>query len=165
MLNCFTPDTLAVGARERGCLMCRHLDTQSLSPIATDTRLPSFGSDIHEMKRLLTLLLVCSLLPVGQVLAADLDAPYTPTRAEWLRSYLAENIQIDTDSWALRVRVMVTVVNKTQQVLITLKPANGEKKPTQEERDFYVKSVTDIVKHALERYPWSKDLNVKVMFV
>ncbi len=111
------------------------------------------------------MLLVCALLPAGQALAADLDAPYTPTRAEWLRIYLAENIKIGTDSWTLRVRVMVTVVNKTQQVLITLKPANGEKKPTPEERDVYINSVADIVKRALESYSWSKDLNVQVMFV
>ena len=117
------------------------------------------------MKKLLTLLLVFALLPTGQALSADLDAAYTPTRAEWLRLYLAENIKITTDDWPLRVRVMVTVVNKTQQIMITLKPAQGEKKPTKEERDACVKSVTDVVRHALEGYPWSKDLKVSVLFV
>lgn len=117
------------------------------------------------MKRLLTSLLFCAMLPVGSALSADLDAPYTPTRAEWLRIYLAENIRIGTDSWPLRVRVMVTVVSRTQQVLITLKPALGEKKPTQEERNGCVASVTDLVKHALESYPWAKDLKVSVLFV
>lgn len=122
-------------------------------------------SDLSEMKKLLTLLLVFALLPTGQALSADLDAAYTPTRAEWLRLYLAENIKITTEDWPLRVRVMVTVVNKTQQVMITLKPAQGEKKPTKEERDACVKSVTDLVRHALESYPWSKDLKVSVLFV
>jgi len=117
------------------------------------------------MKKLLTSLLFCALLPAGQAGSADLDVPYTPTRAEWLRTYLAENIRIGTDSWPLRVRVMVTVVNKTQQVMITLKPAIGEKKPTPEEREACITLVTDIVKHALESYPWSKDLKVSVLFV
>jgi hypothetical protein len=117
------------------------------------------------MKKLLTLLLFCALLPAGQALSADLDAPYTPTRAEWLRIYLAENIKIATDDWPLRVRVMVTVVNKTQQVMITLKPAMGEKKPTREEQEGCISAVTGIVKHALESYPWSKDLKVSVLFV
>ena len=120
---------------------------------------------MHQMKKLLTSLLVCILLPAGQALSADLDAPYTPTRAEWLRLYLAENIKLNTDSWALRVRVMVTVVSRNQQVMITLKPADGEKKPSREERDAYVAAVTDMVKRALDNYPWSKDLKVNVLFV
>jgi hypothetical protein len=120
---------------------------------------------MHQMKKLLTSLVVCILLPAGQALSADLDAPYTPTRAEWLRIYLAENIKITTDSWPFRVRVMVTVVDKNQQVLITLKPADGEKKPTKEERDAFIASVTDMVKRALGSYAWSKDLKVSVSFV
>jgi hypothetical protein len=117
------------------------------------------------MKKLLTSLIVCVLLPAGQALSADLDAPYAPTRAEWLRLYLAENIKINTDSWALRVRVMVTVANKNQQVLITLKPADGQKKPTNEERDASIAAVTGMVKRALGNYAWSKDLEVSVLFV
>ena len=117
------------------------------------------------MKKLLTSLAVCILLPAGQALAADLDAPYTPTRAEWLRVYLAENIKIVADSWPMRVRVMVTVVNKTQQVFITLKPADGEKKPSREEQAACIASVTGTVKCALEGYAWAKDLKVSVSFV
>jgi hypothetical protein len=117
------------------------------------------------MNKLLTSLVFCILLPAGQARSADLDAPHTPTRAEWLRVYLAENIRISTDSWPLRVRVMVTVVNRDQQVLITLKPADGEKKPTKEQRDALVASVTDMVKRALASYAWSKDLKVSVSFV
>ena len=120
---------------------------------------------MRQMKKLLTSLIVCILLPAGQALSADLDAPYTPTRAEWLRVSLAETIKISTDSWALRVRVMVTIVNKNQQVLITLKPADGEKKPTKEQRDAAVASVTEIVKRTLGSYAWSKDLEVRVSFV
>jgi len=120
---------------------------------------------MHQMKKLLMSLVFCVLLPAAQALSADLDAPYTPTRAEWLRVYLAENIKITTDSWPLRVRVMVTVVNKNQQVLITLKPAYGEKKPTKEEQDASIASVTDMVRRALESYAWSKDLKVSVSFV
>ena len=120
---------------------------------------------MRQMKKLLTSLVVCILLPAGQALSADLDAPYTPTRAEWLRVYLAENIKISTDSWPLRVRVMVTVVNRDQQVLITLKPAGGEKKLTKEERDASIASVTELVKRALGSYAWSKDLRVSVSFV
>jgi hypothetical protein len=122
-------------------------------------------NDIRPMKKLLTSLLVCILLAAGQAVSADLDAPYTPTRAEWLRVYLAENIKITTDSWPVRVRVMVTVVNRSQQVMITLKPASGENKPPQEDRDAYVRSIADLVKHALESYPWSKDLKISVLFV
>ena len=110
-------------------------------------------------------LFVCILLSAGQALAADLDAPYTPTRAEWLRVYLAENIKITTDNWPLRVRVMVTVVNKTQQVMITLKLADGQKKPSKEERDASIAFVTGMAKRALENYAWSKDLEVSVSFV
>jgi hypothetical protein len=117
------------------------------------------------MTKLLTLLLLCALLPAGPALSADLDAPFTPTRAEWLRIYVAENIRLATDGWPFRVRVMVTVVNRTQQVVITLKPAIGEKKPTPEERDAYVKAVTDMAKQVLEGYPWAKDLKVSVLFV
>lgn len=120
---------------------------------------------MRRMKRLLTSLIVCILLPAGQALSADLDAPYTPTRAEWLRLYLAENIKIGTDSWPLRVRVMVTIVNKSQLVLITLKPADGQKKPSTEERDAAIASVKGMVKRALENYAWSKDLAVSVSFV
>lgn len=117
------------------------------------------------MKKLLTSLLLCALLAAGPALSADLDAPFTPTRAEWLRIYVAENIKIGTDGWPFRVRVMVTVVNRTQQVLITLKPAIGEKKPTAEEQVAYVKAVTDMAKQVLEGYPWAKDLKVSVLFV
>jgi hypothetical protein len=60
---------------------------------------------------------------------------------------------------------MVTVVNKTQQVMVTLKPAIGEKSLTREERDALVASVTDAVKRALASYTWSKDLKVSVSFV
>jgi len=120
---------------------------------------------MRTMKKLLTSLVVCILLPAGQALSADLDAPYTPTRAEWLRIYLAENIKISTDGWPFRVRVMVTVVDKSQQVLITLKPADGEKKPTREERDVFIASVADMVKRVLGSYAWSKDLKVSVSFV
>jgi hypothetical protein len=122
-------------------------------------------NDMHPMKKFLIALFVFALLPAGQALSADLDAPYTPTRAEWLRVYLAENIKISTDNWPLRVRVMVTVVNRSQQVMITLKPASGENTPPPEDRDVYVRIVTDLVKHALESYPWSKDLKVSVLFV
>jgi len=117
------------------------------------------------MKKLLTSLLFCALLPAGQAGSADLDVPYTPTRAEWLRTYLAENIRIGTDSWPLRVRVMVTVVNTNQQVMITLKPADGEKKPTREQREACIASVTEMVNRALASYAWSKDLRVSVSFV
>jgi hypothetical protein len=120
---------------------------------------------MHMMKKLLTSFLVCILLPAGQAFCADLDAPYTPTRAEWLRVYLAENIRIVTDSWPLRVRVMVTVVNPNQQVMITLMPAYGEKKPTDEQRDALIVFVTDMAKRVLGSYAWSKDLQVTVSFV
>jgi hypothetical protein len=120
---------------------------------------------MHPMKKRLMSLIVCLLLASGQSLAGDLDAPYTPTRAEWLRVYLAENIKITTDNWPLRVRVMVTVVNQNQQVMITLKPADGEKKPTREQRDACIAAVTDIVTRALASYAWSKDLKVSVSFV
>lgn len=120
---------------------------------------------MHQIKKALVSLAVCILIPGGQAVSADLDAPYTPTRAEWLRVYLAENIKINTDGWPLRVRVMVTVVNKDQLVLITLKRAEGEKKPTREEREAFIASVTDMVKRALGSYAWSKDLKVSVLFV
>jgi len=120
---------------------------------------------MHQMKKRLMSFLVCILLSAGQSLAADLDAPYTPTRAEWLRVYLAENIKITTDNWPLRVRVMVTVGNQNQQVMITLKPADGEKKPTRGEQDGCIAAVTDIVNRALASYAWSKDLKVSVSFV
>ena len=117
------------------------------------------------MKKLLTLLLLCALVSAGPAVSSDLDAPFTPTRAEWLRIYVAENIRLGTDGWPFRVRVMVTVVNRTQQVMITLKPAAGEKKPTAEERDFYVNAVADMAKQVLEGYSWAKDLKVSVLFV
>ena len=117
------------------------------------------------MKKLLTTLLICVLLPAGHALAADLDAPYTPTRAEWLRVYLAENIKISTDSWPVRVRVMVTVANASQQVLITLMPAHGEKKLSGEEREAFVALVTDMAKRVLDGYAWSKDMKLSVTFV
>lgn len=117
------------------------------------------------MKKLLTSLLVCALLPAGQAFSADLDAPYTPTRAEWLRIYLAENIKISTDTWPVRVRVMVTVANKSQQVLITLMPAYGEKKLSRKEREAFIALVTDAAKRVLEGYAWSSDLKLSVSFV
>lgn len=117
------------------------------------------------MKKLRTLLLAFALLPAGQALSANLDVPYTPTRGEWLTLYLAENIKVVTDDWPIRVRVMVTVVDKTQQVMVTLKLARGEKKPSPEERDASVKAVTDLARRAIESYPWSKDLKVSVLFV
>jgi hypothetical protein len=60
---------------------------------------------------------------------------------------------------------MVTVVSNNQQVLVTLKPADGEKKPSKEQRDFMISSVTEIVTRALGGYAWSKDLKVTVSFV
>ena len=117
------------------------------------------------MNKLLTSSALCILLCAGQALSADLNAPYSPTRAEWLRVYLAENIKTKTDGWPLRLRVMVTVVSNNQQVLVTLKPADGEKKPSKEQRDFMISSVTEIVTRALGSYAWSKDLKVTVSFV
>lgn len=117
------------------------------------------------MKKLLASLLICVLLPAGHAFSADLDAPYTPTRAEWLRIYLTENIRTSSDTWPVRVRVMVTVVNKNQQVLITLMPAYGEKKPAREERQIFIALATDLAKRVLEGYAWSKDLQVSVSFV
>lgn len=120
---------------------------------------------MQRMKKPLTSLVVCVLLLAGQARSADLDAPYTPTRAEWLRVYLAENIKIITDSWPARIRVMITVVNKNQQVMITLMPAYGEKKPTREQRDTYIGIVTDMARRVLDSYAWSKDLKLDVSFV
>jgi hypothetical protein len=120
---------------------------------------------MQEMNKLLKSLAFCILLCAGQALSADLSAPYPPTRAEWLRVYLAENIKTTTDGWPLRLRVMVTVVSNNQQVLVTLKPADGEKKPSKEQRDFMISSVTEIVTRALGSYAWSKDLKVTVSFV
>ncbi len=117
------------------------------------------------MKKLLTTLALCILLPAGPAFSTDLDAPYTPTRAEWLRVYLAENIKIVTDDWPVRVRVMVTVVSKNQQVMVTLKPADGEKKLTREQREACIASVSEMVNRALASYAWSKDLKVSVSFV
>ena len=117
------------------------------------------------MKKLLTSLIFCLLAPMGNALAVDLDAPHTPTRAEWLRVYLAENIRIVTDDWPMRVRVMVTVVQGNQQVLITLKPAIGEKELTREQRDAAVTSVAEAVKRVLRGYAWAKDLKVDVLLV
>jgi hypothetical protein len=120
---------------------------------------------MQEMKKLLASSFVCILLAAGQALSADLNAPYAPTRAEWLRVYLAENIKITTDGWPLRLRVMVTVVSDSQQVLVTLKPADGEKKPGKEQRDFMISSVTEVVTRALAGYAWAKDLKISVSFV
>lgn len=117
------------------------------------------------MNKLLTSSALCILLCAGQALSADLNAPYSPTRAEWLRVYLAENIKTKTDDWPLRLRVMVTVDSNNQQVLVTLKPSGGEKKPSKEQRDFMISSVTEIVTRALGSYAWSKDLRVTVSFV
>jgi hypothetical protein len=117
------------------------------------------------MKKLLTTSIVCVLLYAGQALPADLDAPYTPTRAEWLRVYLAENIKITTDAWPLRLRVMVTVVSSDPQILITLKLADGESKPSKEQRDFMISSVSEIVTRVLESYSWARDLKISVSFV
>lgn len=117
------------------------------------------------MNKLLTSSALCILLCAGQALSADLNAPYSPTRAEWLRVYLAESIKTKTDDWPLRLRVMVTVDSNNQQVLVTLKPADGEKKPSKEQRDFMISSVTEIVTRALGSYAWSKDLRVTVSFV
>ena len=117
------------------------------------------------MKKRLMSLAICTALAAGQALSADLDAPYTPTRAEWLRVYLTENIKITTDDWPLRLRVMVTVVNSSPQVLVTLKPADGEKKPSREQREFMISSVADAVTRALGGYAWAKDLKVSVSFV
>ena len=117
------------------------------------------------MNKLLTSSALCILLCAGQALSADLNAPYSPTRAEWLRVYLAENITTKTDDWPLRLRVMVTVDSNNQQVLVTLKPSGGEKKPSKEQRDFMISSVTEIVTRALGSYAWSKDLRVTVSFV
>lgn len=117
------------------------------------------------MNKLLTSSALCILLCAGQALSADLNAPYSPTRAEWLRVYLAESIKTKTDDWPLRLRVMVTVDSNNQQVLVTLKPADGEKKPSKEQRDFMISSVTEIVTRTLGSYAWSKDLKVTVSFV
>ena len=114
---------------------------------------------------LLTLMFICAVLPVGQVLSADLGAPYTPTRAEWLRVYLGECIRTWTDAWALRVGVNVFVKNDDQQIIVTLTAANGEKQPEQHVRDGYVSSVTGFVRGALEHYPWAKGLKIVVQFV
>lgn len=117
------------------------------------------------MKKLLTSLIFCLLVPAGSAFAVDLDAPYTPTRAEWLRVYLAENIRIVSDDWPMRVRIMVTVVQGNQQVLVTLKPSIGEKELTREQRDAAVASVAEAVKRVLGSYGWAKDLRVDVLFV
>ena len=67
---------------------------------------------------------LCALILVGPVCAAGLDAPYTPTRAEWLKQSVSSGISEQFNAWARRLAVSVVVFSDRNEVIVTLTEAN-----------------------------------------
>ena len=98
-------------------------------------------------------------------LAIDLSAPYSPTRSEWLQSTLYRQVTQVTDSWRRRVGVSVIVIQKDQQLVVTITSANGQAEPTQQERASYVNIVESISKSVVANFDWAKEIKIVVQFI
>lgn len=62
---------------------------------------------------------------------AELDLPYQPTRAEWLRLTLRDTIRSTVDLRRLRVNVGVVVESDGTEVPVTLTESSSESQPTE----------------------------------
>jgi hypothetical protein len=115
--------------------------------------------------KLRTLFLALNVsLAAFPALAADLSAPYSPSRAEWLQVTLYDRITQTTDLWQRRVGVAVVVFPQEQQVSVVISNADGQPAPTEQERAFHVRHVEKLVKGLLSDHEWAKDLKVAVNF-
>jgi hypothetical protein len=110
----------------------------------------------------LTLLLAASCVCPR---AADLDQPYQPTRAEWLKVAISGAVRESIGSWGLRVSVAVAVVKDVGEVAIVVTEANGQRSPSERVKAEYVKTVRLAAQSVMQRYEWSRDLKLSVVFV
>lgn len=116
--------------------------------------------------RLSSLFFAFAMLIAGtSALGADLSAPYTPTRAEWLQSKLYSRITQITDAWQRRVGVSVVAFQKEQQVVIIITSANGQTEASQQEKASYVSLIESLSKSVIGGYDWAKDIKVVVQFI
>ncbi len=109
--------------------------------------------------------LLVFLLCLGQAHSAELEVTYTPTRAEWLKHSISQEIHQLSDAWSKRVAVLVLVIPKQNEVIVSVTFANGEGAPTHAAKARYVESVKGIAQSVLDRYSWSKDVKLSVQFV
>ncbi len=111
-----------------------------------------------------TLILV-TLLALCSARAADLDASYSPTRAEWIKQAIVSSVYEQSNAWAKRLAVVVAVNAQENSVIVAITLANGEVEPSPEAKERYVQSVRSIVRSVLERYSWARDVKLAVQFV
>jgi hypothetical protein len=104
----------------------------------------------------ITLLLAASCI-CGR--AGELDQPYQPTRAEWLKVAVSEAVRDSIGSWGLRVNVTVVVFKDVGD------EANGQRSPNERVKAGYVKTVRLAAQSVMQRYEWSRNLKLSVEFV
>jgi hypothetical protein len=110
----------------------------------------------------ITLLLAASCI-CGR--AGELDQPYQPTRAEWLKVAISEAVRESIGSWGLRVNVTVAVFKDVGEVAIVVTEANGQRSPNERVKAGYVKTVRLAAQSVMQRYEWSRNLKLSVEFV
>lgn len=95
----------------------------------------------------------------------DLDAPYTPSRAERLQVELARAVDLWIKAWNRRVVASVVVVSADRAVIVTLTQANGQVEPESNLRARYIAEVQTVAQTVLSRYEWASGLKLTVQFV
>ena len=88
-----------------------------------------------------------------------------PTQEEWLEIYLTHKIEDLTDAWSIRISTNVFISSKTQDVVVTMTSANGERALDSFARNSYQDMVGGIVDAVLEDYPWTDGYKVTVQFI
>jgi hypothetical protein len=109
--------------------------------------------------------LFAMLIACASSRAADLEAAYTPTRAEWLKQSLVSSIYERSNTWAKRLAVVVVVRSQDNSVTVNVTLANGEPEPSEGAKERYVQDVRSIARSVLDRFAWAKDVKLAVQFV
>lgn len=109
------------------------------------------------------ILIMCLLMLSTELIASDLDKPYTPTRGEWLRMSIDKQIKDCTGGWKLHIWSYVIIKDKT--ITVALNEVNGETPPSKQVKDGYVKYVTRSIEYLLKRYPWVSTYKLSVLFL
>jgi hypothetical protein len=116
------------------------------------------------MRNTWRLIVFCVLVASSIARAADLNATYSPTRAEWLKQSLISGIHEQSNTWAKRLAVLVAVRAEENSVIITVTLANGESEPDAGAKKRYVQSVRSTARSVLDRFAWAKDVKLTVQF-
>jgi hypothetical protein len=112
--------------------------------------------------RWLVLLACCTS---AEAISQSLEAPYMPTRAEWLELSVERHVRRSTEAWAHRVVPIVAVRSAEGAVVVIVTAANGQPPAKKEVADEYVKTARSRAQQVLQMHDWSRSLKLDVQWV